>query len=110
MTVRWYLKRSLQEVEDYLLGESEDTDSTDGVFDFLSTLSEKILEEFDELRDGNTDKKLFWRALTRIFALLLNTMVDTPEKIEKYLKLQLKRQLKYGKDKTNGEKMTGWLY
>ena len=59
-----------KEVEEYLLGESEDTDSTDGVFYFLSTLSEKIQEEFDELLDGNTDKKRFLRALTRIFALL----------------------------------------
>ena len=61
-----------KEVENYLLGESEDTDSTDGVFDFLSTLSEKIQEEFDELLDGNTDKKRFLKALTKIFALLLN--------------------------------------
>ena len=59
-----------KEVEEYLLSESEDTDSTDGVFYFLSTLSEKIQEEFDELLDGNTDKKRFLRALTRIFALL----------------------------------------
>ena len=80
---------------------------TDGVFDFLSILSEKTEEEFDELLDGNTDKKRFLRALTRIFALLLNTKVNTPEKIKKYLKLPLKRQLKYGKDKTNGEKMAG---
>ena len=34
-----------KEVEDYLLGESQDTGSTDRVFDFLSTLSEKIQEE-----------------------------------------------------------------
>ena len=80
---------------------------TDGVFDFLSILSEKTEEEFDELLDGNTDKKRFLRALTRIFVLLLNTKVNTPEKIKKYLKLPLKRQLKYGKDKTNGEKMAG---
>ena len=59
-----------KEVEEYLLGESEDTDSTDGVFYFLSTLPEKIQEEFDELLDGNTDKKRFLRAQTRIFALL----------------------------------------
>ena len=101
------MKRSLLEVEEYLLGESDDTDSTDGVFDFLSTLSEKIQEEFDGLLDGNSDKKLFLRVLTRTFALLLNTKVDTPEKIKKYLKLPLKRQLKCGRDKTNGEKKTG---
>ena len=83
-----------KEVENYLLGESEDTDSTDGVFDFLSTLSEKIQEEFDELLDGNTDKKRFLKALTKIFALLLNRKVDTPEKIKKILKIAVETTIK----------------
>ena len=83
-----------KEVENYLLGESEDTDSTDGVFDFLSTLSEKIQEEFDELLDGNTDKKRFLKALTKIFALLLNRKVDTPEKIKKILKIVVETTIK----------------
>ena len=81
-------------MENYLLGESEDTDSTDGVFDFLSTLSEKIQEEFDELLDGNTDKKRFLKALTKIFALLLNRKVDTPEKIKKILKIAVETTIK----------------
>ena len=72
-----------KEVEDYLLGESEDTDLIDGVFDFLPTLSKNIQEEFDKLLDSNTDNKRFLRALTRIFVLLLNAKVDTPEKIKK---------------------------
>ena len=77
-----------QEEEEYLLGESDAIDSTDGVFDFLGALSEKIPEEFDELLDDNTDKKHFIRALTRTFVLPLNTKIDTPEKIKKkYLKL-----------------------
>ena len=83
-----------KEVENYLLGESEDTDSTDGVFGFLSTLSEKIQEEFDELLDGNTDKKRFLKALTKIFALLLNRKVDTPEKIKKILKIAVETTIK----------------
>ena len=70
-----------KEVQEYLLEESDDTDSTDGIFDFLSTLSDKIQEEFD------TNKKRFLRALTRIFTLPLNTKVDTPEKIKRILKI-----------------------
>ena len=81
------MKRSKKEVEDCLLGESEDTVLTDRVFDFRSTLSEKIQEEFDQLLDGNTNKKRFLRALTGIFALLLNTKVDISEKIKKILKI-----------------------
>ena len=69
-----------KEVEEYLLEESDYADLTDGIFDFLSTLLDKIQDEFDELLDGNTDKKRFLKALTYIFALLLNTKVDTPEK------------------------------
>ena len=83
-----------KEVENYLLGESEDTDSTDGVFHFLSTLSQKIQEEFDELLDGNTDKKRFLKALTKMFALLLNRKVDTPEKIKKILKIVVETTIK----------------
>ena len=83
-----------KEVENYLLGESEDTDSTDGVFHFLSTLSQKIQEEFDELLDGNTDKKRFLKALTKMFALLSNRKVDTPEKIKKILKIVVETTIK----------------
>ena len=57
-----------KEVQGYLLEESDNTDSTNGVFDFLSTLYEKIQEEFDKLLDGDSDKKRFLRTLTRIFA------------------------------------------
>ena len=48
--------------------EITDTDSTDRVFDFLSTLYEKIQEEFHKLLDGDSNKKCFLRTLTRIFA------------------------------------------
>ena len=40
-----------KEVDKYLPEQSDDTDSTDGDFNFLTTLSEKIQEEFDELLD-----------------------------------------------------------
>ena len=80
-----------KEVEEYLLEESDDADSTDEIFDFLSTLSDKIQEEFDELLDGNTDKKRFFRALTRIFALRLNTKASR-ENENGYLRLPEKRQ------------------
>ena len=94
-----------KKVEEYLLGESHDTNSTDGVFDFLTTLSEKIQKEFDELLDNDSDKKRSLRALARIFALLLNTKVKKPEKIKKYLKLPLKKPSKYGQNKINCEKI-----
>ena len=46
-----------KEVEEYLLGESDSTELTDRVFDFLTTLYEKIQEEFDKLLDSDSNKK-----------------------------------------------------
>ena len=83
-----------KEVEEYLLEESDNADSTDRIFNFLSTLSDKIQEEFDELLDGNTNKKRFLRALTRIFALLLNIKVDMLEKIKRVLKIAVETTIK----------------
>ena len=83
-----------KELEGYLLEQSDDTDSTDGVLDFLAALSDKIWEEFEELLDGDSDKKHFLMVLTRIFALLLNTKVDMPEKIKKILKIAIETTVK----------------
>ena len=83
-----------KELEGYLLEQSDDTDSTDGVLDFLAALSDKIWEEFEELLDGDSDKKRFLMVLTRIFALLLNTKVDMPEKIKKILKIAIEMTIK----------------
>ena len=60
---------------------SINTDSTDGVFDFVETFSNQVRDNFDELIGQDTDKNRFIEALTRIFALLLNTKVDTADKI-----------------------------
>ena len=75
-----------KELEEYLLRESDDTDSADGIFNFLTTLSDQIRGEFEELLDSNSDKKRFLRALLKILALLLNTKVNAAEK-KKCLKL-----------------------
>ena len=83
-----------KELEGYLLEQSDDTDSTDGVLDFLAALSDKIWEEFEELLDGDSDKKRFLMVLTRLFALLLNTKVDMPEKIKKILKIAIETTVK----------------
>ena len=83
-----------KEVEEYLLEESDDADSTDRISNFQSTLSDKIQEEFDKLLDSNTDKKRFLRALTRIFALLLNNKVNTLEKIKRILRIAIEKTMK----------------
>ena len=69
-----------RELEAYLLEESDDADLTDSVSGFLTSLADQVQGEFEELLDGNSDKKRFLRALSKIIALLLNTKVDTAEK------------------------------
>ena len=46
-----------RELEVYLLKVSNDADSTDGVFDFLTSLADQVQGEFEELLDGYTNKK-----------------------------------------------------
>ena len=55
-----------KKTEAFLAEENNSSDSTDGVFDFLSRLSDSVQEEFEELLSGDIDKKRFVRALSDI--------------------------------------------
>ena len=77
-----------------MIGEGNDVDSTDGVFDFLENLTNHLQEDFDGLIGEETDKKHFVKALTRIFVLLLNTKVDTANNIKRILKIVIQTTLK----------------
>ena len=83
-----------KEIGDYLIGEGNDADSTDSVFDFLENLTNRLQEDFDELIGEDTDKKRFVKALTHILALLLNTKVDKADKIKRILKIAVETTLK----------------
>ena len=82
-----------KEIREYLT-EEIDTDWTGGVFDLLENLTNRLQEDFDELIGEGNGKKRFFKALTRIFALLLNTKVDTADKIKRILKIAVKTALK----------------
>lgn len=77
-----------KDLEDYLLEQSEDVNSTDGVFEFLLSLSEKIQEEFNKLLGEDNDKR-FIKELAKVLALLLNRKFNTAEKIKKILKVAI---------------------
>ena len=79
---------------DYLTGQGHDADSMNGVFDFLENLTSSLHEDLDKLIGEDTDKKRFFKALTRIFALLLNTKVDTADKIKGILRITIEMTLK----------------
>ena len=82
-----------KEIEEYLTGEINN-DSTDGVFDFLENLTNCLQEDFDELIGEDNNKKCFVKALTCIFVLLLNTKVDTTDKIKRILKIAIETTVK----------------
>ena len=77
-----------KDLEDYLLEQSEDVNSTDGVFEFLLSLSEKIQEEFNKLLGEDNDKR-FIKELAKVLVLLLNRKFNTAEKIKKILKVAI---------------------
>ena len=83
-----------RELEAYLARECNDQDLKDGVFDLLSSISDSVQEEFDELISGDSDKKHFLQALSRISALLLNTKIQKAEKIKRILKIAIETTIK----------------
>ena len=83
-----------KEIGDYLVGQGNDADSTDGVFDFLENLTSRLQEDFDKLIGEDSDKKRFVKALMCIFALLLNTKVDRVDTIKRILRIAVKTTLK----------------
>ena len=47
-----------KELEAFLSKENNDMESTDGIFDFLSQVSDSVQEEFDEILSIDSDKKV----------------------------------------------------
>ena len=78
-----------KELEVFLSKESTDEDATDRVFHFLRDLSQSVQEEFNEPLAADSNKKRLAKAVSRLFALLLNTKVDTAGKIKCIIKIAI---------------------
>ena len=78
----------------FLSSEVDNADSTDGVFQALTSLSEQFQEEFDELLGEDIDKKRFVKSLSKISAALLIMKVHTVQKIKKIIKIALETTVK----------------
>ena len=85
------IEKQLSEV---LLEEKGEEVSTDGDFSFTENLTNNIQTEFDKIIGESGEKKQFIRSLTRILAILLNTKVDSVEKIKKLIKIFISTTLK----------------
>ena len=71
------------ELEEYMLEEQIESDSEDGLFSLTEAVTNRLQDDSNEMIGDGTNKKRFIKSLTRIFALLLNTKVDTVGKIKK---------------------------
>ena len=91
-----FFEKIEQELKEFLLEQQVEGDSTDGIFDLLDNLTNKVQEDLDEIIGEDGDKKRFIKSLTRIFALLLNlnTKVDTVDKIKRIFKIAIETTLK----------------
>ena len=90
----FFFQEMEKELKEFLLEQQVEGDSKDGAFEFVSNLTNRIQEEFDEIIGQDTDKKSFIKLLMRIFALLLNTKVDSVDKIKRILKIAINTMLK----------------
>ena len=88
------LEEIASNLEKYLKEESDDKDTADGILDVITGLSETVTGEFEDLLEGDDDKKRFLKSLSKIFALLLNTKVGTADKMKKIIRLAIETTIK----------------
>ena len=72
--------------------DSED-DQTDGPLEFIQDIVENVKSEFDSFIEKG-DRKIFFKILTEIFAILRSLRADSTEKIIKILKFSISTVLK----------------
>ena len=82
------LNFSFQQIEqdftELLLEPKSGEDVTDGTFTFIENLTENLQVEFHEsVGQSDSDKRQFIKSFTKTFAILLNTRVDSIDKIKK---------------------------
>ena len=82
------------ELEEHLLEEQVESDAEDGLFSIVESVTNRLQEDYDKLIGDDTDEKRFIKSLTRVFALLLDTKVNTVDKIKKILRIAVETTLK----------------
>lgn len=87
------LQETERELKAHLFEELPEGDSTDGSFQLIENLTNKIQEDFDEII-GDSIKKSIIKSLAKPFATLLNTKVDGIEKLKKMIKIAISTTLK----------------
>ena len=88
------LAKITNEIKQLIREENGKSDTTDSGFDVLSEVAESLQEEFEELIEADSNKKIFMKVLSKIFELLLNANVNTIDKSKRTLKIAIEITLK----------------
>lgn len=83
-----------KELKEFLLGQQFEGDSTEGAFDLLGNLTKDYKKILMKLLEETPKKKSMIRSLMRILTLLLNTKVDSVNKIKRILKIAINMTLR----------------
>ena len=87
LDLNFLFQQTEQDFSELLLEPKSGEGVTDGTFTFIENLTENLQVEFDEsVGQSDSDKRQFIKSFTKIFAILLNTMVDSIDKIKKIIK------------------------
>ena len=87
-------KEMKKELKEFLLGQQFEGDSTEGAFDLLGNLTKDYKKILMKLLEETPKKKSMIRSLMRILTLLLNTKVDSVNKIKRILKIAINTTLR----------------
>ena len=87
-------KEMKKELKEFLLGQQFEGDSTEGAFDLLGNLTKDYKKILMKLLEETPKKKSMIRSLMRILTLLLNTKVDSVNKIKRILKIAINMTLR----------------
>ena len=71
-----------KELSESLLEEKGEGDSTDRAFTFIENLTNELQTELDETVGDDGEKRQLIRSLIRVFVILLNTKVDSVNKVK----------------------------
>lgn len=88
------LAKITNEIKQLIREENGKSDTTDSAFDVLSEVAESLQEDFEELIEADSNKKIFMKVLSKIFELLLNANVNTIDKSKRTLKIAIEITLK----------------
>ena len=83
-----------KELKEFLLGQQFEGDSPEGAFDLLGNLTKDYKKILMKLLEETPKKKSMIRSLMRILTLLLNTKVDSVNKIKRILKIAISKTLR----------------